>query len=127
GAPVDPSVDRWTLVAADLARQAVRDGELVLHSSGQQWRDFIALADVCDLVGQCVEPGILPPGTYNLGSGRPMTVRALAELVGERFTALTGRPAALRTAPPEGAAPKPYRVRIDRLAAAGWQPSTGLD
>ena len=34
GAPADAAVDRWSLVANDLARQGARDGTLTLRSHG---------------------------------------------------------------------------------------------
>src|SRR5205085_1729863 len=47
GAPYDPGVDRWTLVANDLCRQGAQAGQLELRSSGMQWRDFVPLRSVC--------------------------------------------------------------------------------
>jgi UDP-glucose 4-epimerase len=127
GAPVDVDVDRWTLVATDLARQAVRTGELVLRSSGLQWRDFVALADVCDAVLRAADPGGgIAPGTYNLGTGTPHTVRDVAELVQSSFEAHTGTRLPLQTAPAEPDPPAPYTVAVDRLASAGWRVRSSL-
>ena len=47
GAPADAAVDRWSLVVNDLAREGAREGTLTLRSDGSQWRDFVALTDVC--------------------------------------------------------------------------------
>lgn len=119
GAPAHPDVDRWTLVAADLCRAAVTTGSLVLRSSGQQWRDFIALSDVVRAVARSADPGAVPAGTYNLASGQPTTVRALAELVQDRVEARTGRRPELRAPDPTEPDPEPYRVDPGRLAAHG--------
>jgi UDP-glucose 4-epimerase len=121
GAPDHPSVDRWMLVANDLCRQAVATGELTLRSSGTQWRDFVALDDVCVAVAtaaSAVKP-TLPAGTYNLGSGRPTTVRTLAELIQETFERETGTRPELRAPPPESDPPGPYHVSVDRAARHG--------
>ena len=127
GAPAHPAVNRWTLVATDLCRQAVRTGELVLHSSGQQWRDFVALTDVCDAIGRSADPdGGIAPGTFNLASGQPLTVRGIAELVQDRFEERTGTRPALRTAPPIDDPPAAYTVSPDLLAAAGWRASSSV-
>lgn len=120
GAPVHRDVSRWTLVAADLCRAAAMSGELVLRSTGQQWRDFIALDDVVRVLLAAVDPHQLPAGTYNLSSGQPMTVRALAELVQERFEARTGTRPPLRAPAPEGRNPEPYVVDASRLASLGF-------
>jgi UDP-glucose 4-epimerase len=127
GAPVDVDVDRWTLVATDLARQAVRDGELVLRSSGLQWRDFVALGDVCGAVLQASDPNAgIAPGTYNLGTGTPHTVRDVAELVQSSYETHTGTRLPLRTAPAEPDPPAPYTVDVDKLASAGWRVTASL-
>lgn len=125
GAPADPAVNRWTLVATDLCRSAVRTGELVLRSSGMQWRDFVALDDVTRIIDDCAA-GAVPAGTYNLGSGSAVTVRTLAEIIQERFTVLTGNRPELLAPPPEGPADEPFRVAVDRLAAHGCAPRVPL-
>jgi UDP-glucose 4-epimerase len=120
GAPYDPAVDRWTLVANDLARQGTVTGRLELRSSGVQWRDFVPLGDVCSAVATACEPdGRLPPGTYNVGSGQPLTVRALAGMVQDAFERLTGTRPELRAPEPSGEAPVPYRVSVARAADHG--------
>lgn len=126
GAPADPAVDRWTLVAADLCREAALHGTLTLRSSGQQWRDFVSLTDVCRTLASIVDASRDLTGTFNLGSGRSTTVRALAELIADRFEARTGKEAVLhvpgRTMPDAA----PYEVVTEGLADAGWRLDTPL-
>jgi UDP-glucose 4-epimerase len=119
GAPAHPEVDRWTLVAADLCRSAATTGALRLRSTGQQWRDFIGLADVVGAIAAAADPARVPAGTYNLVSGRSTTVRALAELVQDRFEAATGRRPPLEAPPPEDPDPAPYHLDPAALAAHG--------
>lgn len=121
GAPAGPYVNRWSLVAADLCRQAVMDGRLSLRSPGDQWRDFIAVSDVCRILAGCLAPGSLPAGTYNLGSGSCLTIRGLAALVQDAMEAGAGFRPPL-SAPPLPERPAlPYRVSVDRLAGHGWR------
>lgn len=129
GAPADASVNRWSLVANDLCRQAVRTGELRLKTSGLQWRDFVPMADVCDaLAGIATGSLAVAPGTYNLGLGRPTTVRSLADAIADVFAARTGtRPPVVAPRPVPGEVPPaPYRVDVGRLAAAGFTPGGDL-
>jgi UDP-glucose 4-epimerase len=120
GAPYDPRVDRWTLVANDLCRQGAETGRLELRSSGVQWRDFVPLDDVCSaLVRASVEHVELPPGTYNLGSGRPRTIRQLAGIIQDAFERQTGRRPALHGPEPAGEHPEPYHVSVQRAAQQG--------
>ena len=120
-------VNRWTLVSNDLCRQAVRDGKLVLRSSGLQWRDFVALADVRDtVVAACDHGGALPPGTYNLGSGAPMTVLELAEQVQAAVERCTDSRPPLQAPEHTGPVPRAYTVSVDRLADHGLQATTPI-
>jgi UDP-glucose 4-epimerase len=119
GAPATPGVDRWSLVANDLCRQAVLEGSLRLRSSGMQWRDFVALEDVCRVLTACAEGTAVPPGTYLLGSGSPVTVRHLADLVAQAVEAHGEHRPAVHAPPPEGDPPEPWRVDVGRLAALG--------
>jgi UDP-glucose 4-epimerase len=119
GAPAHPEVDRWTLVAADLCRSAATTGALELRSTGQQWRDFIGLADVVRAIARSTDPAAVPSGTNNLVSGRSTTVRSLAELVQDRFEARTGTRPPLHAPTAIEPGPAAYHLLPDRLAAHG--------
>ncbi len=121
GAPDDPSVDRWSLVANDLCRQGSLTHHLELKSSGLQWRDFVPLSSVCAAIADIslAPAGVIEPGTYNLGTGRPITVRALAQMIQDAFERLTGHCPELHAPDPEGMAPEPYHVSVDRAASQG--------
>lgn len=129
GAPADPAVDRWTLVATDLCRQGATTGRLELRSSGVQHRDFVALADVRTIIAAACrcEAGELPAGRYNLGSGRPTTVRALAEMVQDAFESHTGARPALDAPEPGPERPRPYHVSVEELREHGLVAATPLE
>lgn len=130
GAPDHPNVDRWTLVTNDLCRQAALEGRLELRTSGAQWRDFIALEDVCSMVAAAcrTEGKTLPSGTYNLGSGRSTTVRMLAETVQDVFARVEGKRPDLRAPDlePEALRPKPYHVSVEHMRSRGLTAETSL-
>ena len=126
GAPTAPRVDRWSLVANDLARQLAVTGELRLHSDGRQWRDFVAVDDVCRVIAAALSPRAVPAGTYNLGSGRPQTVRQLAELVQAAAETQTGTRPALHVGPSEREPDAPYVVDTGRLRALGLAADTEI-
>jgi hypothetical protein len=126
GAPADARVDRWSLVANDLCRQGSVDGRLQLRSSGVRWRDFVALADVCSAIviaSRAHDPAVAA-GTYNFGSGRPRTVRALAEVVQDAFGRETGTRPELRAPDPEPDPPGGI-LRLGRASATARPQRTG--
>lgn len=129
GAPHDPGVDRWTLVANDLCRQGALDGRLALRSSGTQFRDFVPLSSVCAAVTTASRPAgqAVSSGTYNLGSGQPTTVRSLAELIQSEFERQTGIRPALQAPEPEPVPPEPYYVSVARAAEHGLRAQTPLE
>jgi UDP-glucose 4-epimerase len=118
GAPADTAVDRWSLVANDLCRQGSLSGTLELRSSGTQWRDFVPLRAVCNALSVACRPdgATLPSGTYNLGSGRPTTVRTLAGMIQDEFEHQTGGRPSLHAPEPEPDPPAPYYVSVQRAA-----------
>jgi UDP-glucose 4-epimerase len=129
GAPAVPEIERWTLVTNDLCRQGATAGRLELHSSGVQWRDFVALEDVRAVIAAACEfqEPRLPTGTYNLASGRPLTVRGLAELVRDTFERVDGGRPELVAPDPGAERPEPYHVSTARLAALGLRNETPIE
>src|SRR5207247_7297531 len=113
GRPAAPEVERWSLVANDLCRQAATTGALRLRTDGLQWRDFVALDDVCRVVAAALDTRAVPAGTYNLGSGNPLTVRDLAELVQNAAESATGLRPPLFSPAPKAAPDRPYFVGTD--------------
>ena len=124
GAPVDPNINRWTLVANDLCRQAVVNGSLTLKSSGLQLRDFIALADVTRAVLHFSElsRGKLQDGLYNLGSGHSTSVYDLAGLIATRASLILGRDITIeRAAPSVMEGTQMLELCVDKLLATGFR------
>lgn len=89
GAPVLPSVNRWTLLTNDLCRQAIEKQKMVLLSNGCQYRDFVCLADVENVIHAMVNrPKDFVKLIYNLGSGESMRVIDMARLIAKEYEAL---------------------------------------
>jgi len=116
GPPVDARVDRWTLVANDLCAQAVAGGPLRLRSSGHDGRDFVDLGDACRAIGAAAT-GVVPAGTYNLGSGTTTRVLDLAHLVADAAEEVLGARPPVDAPAPTGPEPARFRVDVSRLAA----------
>lgn len=86
GAPVLPTVNRWTLLVNDLCRQAIEKKKLVLLSNGCQYRDFVCLNDVENAIQQIVAQ--TPTGIYDLGSGKAVRVIDVAEQIASVYEEL---------------------------------------
>ncbi|MDB9938781.1 SDR family oxidoreductase [Candidatus Thioglobus sp.] len=92
GVPAHPNVNAWMLLTNDLCRQAVVSKIMTLRSSGLQQRDFITLNDVTRVVKHILElPRVkLGDGLFNVGSGKSMQVRDMAQLIQVRCTHVLG-------------------------------------
>lgn len=92
GAPMHIDANCWMLLVNDLCRQAVESERMVLHSSGLQQRDFIALTVVCRVVEQLSFRDLkaLPFNVFNVGSGESQSVLEMAKLVQYRCRSVLG-------------------------------------
>lgn len=91
GAPVLPTVNRWTLLANDLARQAIEKNKLSLLSNGCQYRDFVCLTDVENIINHMVsDPMLYNKTIYNLGSGIGIRVIDLASQIADAYRDIFG-------------------------------------
>jgi UDP-glucose 4-epimerase len=121
GAPARADGRASLLLVNDLARQGCHEGSLILRSSGLQWRDFVSLESACLAIAAAARPieVVIPPSTYNLASGIPMTVRSMAELVQAVIAEETGRTPPLNDQRDESKPLPPYYVSTDRASRFG--------
>jgi UDP-glucose 4-epimerase len=68
-------------VIPNFIHQAVRGGTLVVHSSGQQTRDYVYVEDVVDAMVAAATASNIDRQTINVGSGSETSVRDLARLI----------------------------------------------
>ena len=92
GAPIIPTVNRWTLLANDLCKQAIEKKQLSLLSNGCQYRDFVCLSDVENCIHQILssDSGKFDKLVYNLGSGIGLKVIDLATMIVDIYSELLG-------------------------------------
>jgi len=122
GAPMDEDANCWMLLVHDLCRQAVQTRKLVLHSAGQQQRDFIGMGEVCNVaerfvIGLGENRGT---GIFNIGSGVSQSVFAMAKMIQQRCVQVFGfEPELQRREEGAGDQIVPLSYRVDRLLALG--------
>jgi UDP-glucose 4-epimerase len=124
GYPLNPEVNRWTLLINDLCKQAVTEKKLVLKSTGLQSRDFVTLTDVANAMEHFCN---LPQdqtgnGIFNLGGENPKRIIEVTRLIAERTAHLFGYtpPLSHPAANGEGL-PEMIDFRIDKLKATGFR------
>ena len=123
GPPVLSTVNRWTLLANDLGRQAIEKGSLTLLSSGCQYRDFVCLTDVENVIQDLISrgPENFKQGIYNLGSGTALRVIELAEKIVSVYQQLFGKKIPIKV--PAGSPPSEeptLHFSISRLLSEGF-------
>lgn len=123
GSPVDPGVNRWTLLVNDLARQAVLHGKLCLRTDGLQARDFVGINQVCAAVNWSLQSDrrrTAEASIFNLGSGVSETVYGMALRVSRRAQVLwQGEFPVLRTTPRPDATEPPFFLDVAWMKQAG--------
>lgn len=122
GAPTQPDANCWMLLVNDLCRQAVHTGKLVLHSSGQQQRDFIGMTEVCRVAEQLAAGSGTdrPEGIFNIGTGAAQSVLDMTKLIQQRCVTVLGIEPQLCQKQDLGDDPlAPLTYRADHLKALG--------
>ena len=112
------------LVVHDLAVRALTEGApLVMRGSGSAVRDFLHVADAARALVLCAEKAS-PGAVLNLGSGQPVSIRALAQHVavaaGLEASDVRG------DGRDEGGKVSTFVPTVDRLVALGFAPSVPL-
>ena len=68
-------------VVAGFLERALRGEPLVIYGDGEQTRDFIYVDDVSEAILKIIEDNAFDNEVYNVGTGKPVTVKTLAETV----------------------------------------------
>ena len=101
-------------------RAALSGTPLTLFGSGEQTRDFTYVGDVVEANLLAATSGVT--GLFNIGAGRAVTVRDLANTV----RALTQSTSSLEYAPERPGDIAHSRADITRAGVFGWHPQTPL-
>jgi UDP-glucose 4-epimerase len=108
GVPRAGQMQRWSLAPGCFCRDAVRDGRIVVRSTGLQQRDFLPLADVARQIATlCEDFDSYADGAVNLCAGASLSIREVAELVAARYRVRRGCDCELKIEPPCGSVTTP--------------------
>ncbi len=123
GYPMDPDVDRWSLVFNDFCYQAINDRKIQLQSSGKQHRDFITIHDICRAIAHFLKlhSEKWDNGIFNLGGENSMSIIDAAELVSKEYSKQYGTLLTITTVSDQGKTfPKPVVFDISKLKKTGF-------
>jgi nucleoside-diphosphate-sugar epimerase len=117
--PYGPGEHPARLCSALIARLSA--GERLQLKTPQSIKDYIFIEDLAEALLTVVEQR--PAGVINLGTGMGVSVREIADQLGE----LLGRPELVQEQIPPGPDAFPFVVAdAGRLKSLGWQPKTDL-
>lgn len=128
GPPTHAGIDRWTLLANDLCRQAAVEGSLTLRSAGLQRRDFVTLTDVGRATVHLVKLSApsLTDGLFNLGGEWAPTILEMSELIAQQCRQLGWESPQIQRPDPteqeiERQSSEWLDYRIDKLKSTGFE------
>jgi GDP-D-mannose 3',5'-epimerase len=110
----------------DLTRRAIinPEGDFIVYGDGKQSRDFLYISDCVDALLMLEEKAGNPPLTVNIGSGKTVSIDALAqkivEISGKKFNLV------FDTSRPVGAVSRTADISMAR-SSIGWAPVINLE
>jgi UDP-glucose 4-epimerase len=110
------------LLANDLCRQAIEKGKLTLSSNGCQYRDFVCLSDVEDVIDCIAKRGVnlFKKNIYNLGAGSSLRVLDIAKAISDIYLEIFGNKIMIETPIGSLNSDEPeLHYKIDRLLSEG--------
>lgn len=130
GRPVHSSVNCWDLLLNDLARQAVVGNHMVLNSSGFQYRDFVPLSFVCEVIKRffTVPADAIQNPIFNIGGSHTVPIREMVKKLVDSYSMLYGTQVDVDYGlEPFQNKVSPFHVNVDRLNALGVLCQTSIE
>ncbi|ABU82172.1 NAD-dependent epimerase/dehydratase family protein [Ignicoccus hospitalis] len=115
-----PSASPSRGVVGEFLRRALKGEPLRIYGDGRQVRDFVFVDDVVKAFKLVRE---IPEGTYNVGSGRGVSIITLAKKIIE----LTGSKSEMVFLPERPGDVRVSVADVTKLAAFGWRPRVSLE
>jgi len=95
GPPVNKEVNCWELLVNDLCVQALTSNRMIIRTSGTQTRDFLPMAETCQIIEHLmlIPSNKIGDGYFNAGSGTSRTVLEMTKIIRDRvFKATNNSP-----------------------------------
>lgn len=108
----------------DICQKVIEQHALVLQGTGQESRDFIHALDIAKAIEQIIQMGSMMGESYNLATGREVTILELANLILEVLE--VDRSPQFDSVVPTGS-PLNWRADVSKLQALGFVPSVPFE
>ena len=108
----------------DICQKAIEQDTLVLQGTGQESRDFIHALDIAKAIEQIIQTGSMMGESYNLATGREVTILELANLILEVLE--VDHSPQFDSVVPTGS-PLNWRADVSKLQALGFVPSVPFE
>ena len=124
GAPAHGDANCWSLLVNDLCVQAVETNRMVLRTSGEQWRDFIAMGEACRAIEHllCL-PDLPMDPLFNVGEWSATVLEMTGRLAERVQGSLGRRPEISRVADRDLEPSHPLDYRVSKLRDTGFVPA----
>lgn len=91
GYPVKLETDCWNLLLMHVCREAILHSKVVLNSNGKEYKDFVPLNFIVKAIETCMKQDTNNSYlTYNIVSGKSLTVREAVKYLIDRIEVCTG-------------------------------------
>ncbi len=99
GAPAHKEVNVWNLLTNDLCRQAVMNQKMVLHSSGKQYRNFLGMKSLLNVISDISRHNFINSDNtvFNISNKNSLLVIAMADLIKKRCDLILDRETFIQT------------------------------
>jgi UDP-glucose 4-epimerase len=109
-------------VVWEAARQAVQDGRIQLHGTGEETRDFIHARDISRAIVLLAEKASPSGSAYNVASGVETSVSNVSQLIAKR----RGKCPVAFSGNRRGYDPERWRADIAKISEIGFTPSVSM-
>jgi len=130
GAPLFPSIDRWSLVMNAFCKEAVEDKKITLMTKGIQRRDFVTINDIIQAVSLVVN---IPSSNFddivfNVGGENALSIVEIAHIIASEYKDLYGEEIKVQFAPnlKEVTQNINFSLSIEKIKSLGYSPNGNI-
>jgi UDP-glucose 4-epimerase len=130
GAPLFPSIDRWSLVMNAFCKEAVEDKKITLMTKGIQIRDFVTINDIIQAISIVVKlpSSNLENTIFNVGGENALSIVEITQIIASEYKDLYGEEIKVQFAPnlKEVTHNIDFTFSIEKIKSLGYSPKGNI-